>query len=985
MHCRIKTTSLIIMLIIVFITFSKGQEYSYESFRQGDYGIPDQTIATFNQDKHGYFWFTTGEGIYRYDGKHSEFFPVKAENTFFIDALWMINDTTFYLVSGDHGLKKFIFHNKHNYYSADVLTDVFEAKEYLYKTHKYGNNILVHTSDKIMLASLEGKLIKVIAKTSRENKFGRGVMGNNEFLVTDDNHKIYKIKNRNIDTLSVPLKYNISYLLFYNGNYWFMDRTRNRLEMFTVNKKFKVEKSIKLPKLNYFYVKILFITDDLFVLTTRSHGIILTKNSTTYHIINKNNGLPSNAIINCTYLNPTLVVLSQSGITYIKNPLVQNFTERSGLFDEFVWQIESFKNRKYVLTTSGIDILTKINDLKFNIKPFKIPMQGTPIGLYNQNDDYLWILTNYPNGLLRYDGKKIKKFNSIFPKTSEPFLFIHQDAIGNSWIWGGNETYFFKNFKFTKIVLPDTAVNKSVKIIDLQFLPDSSVIMSTTNDHIYKYIVRENKFEKIGHFQNLRKFYYINKDSLIIAYRNGRVELKTESATFDYTNRVCGNTLYNIDYLEKYDKYILTSEAGVHIWDIKNDSVLHINSLNGLTYNETNAPGLYFDDEGIWVGTSRGLNHIPVNYLEKIKPYKIGYHIEYLLGNKIYDVLPDSHMYLPYDLNNFKFKFVPHILYNSGFFYSSYKLFPFEKNLNQTQDNFIFNYPNLSYGEYEFTFNTYWQFPLFSLPTQTIKFTVLKPFYLTYWFLTLLFFILFIIVYGIIYYRSLSLRRSNLKLQELINRQTENLETYKSILESVLKNIKDPIIVFGREGDFILSNQPAENLNLTEMYKIIANLPENYQNKLNGIIKSKSEKPVFSENPITIKNDKYIFYFTPLMVEEQLKGYSFMLVNVTNLLENEQLKAKFEAVQQTFATFSHYINNYLQVIFLHLDLYRLHSKAFNIENSMRDIHSSVKKINELLSNFEESISSNKLKTTEYAGVKNAIFDLTLGKNSEEPH
>lgn len=961
-----------ILLFVLSFSFSFAQEYAIETIRNGNKGLPETTIGALVLDNSGNYWITGMDGIHRYDGNDSHHFPIGSYDNAVFEGLTFYNDSTFYIFK-ENLLYYFYYKNDKIYNINSIFKKKITKDDYIINVFPQKKSLVVITNFQIFLIKPDGSLIEDIYVGKKRN-FTIALQNKGLILLNDIDDNLLYLNGTKLDTLKNNLG-TINELFSFKDTYFTIDLTKNILTSFRiVNKNVIKEKVISSPPLNYGFSKIIALSKDFFAVASYFQGLLFFKNEHEYHWIKKENGLLSNSINTIIYNQPSLIVGSQNGLSIIKNPFIQIFTEKHSLFDEFVWDISEFLGKTYIGTTSGINILEKKHELNFESIIYE-GIKNKPIyALINQNDKYLWIITEENYGLYRFDGKRLISYKKKLPEDFYSIIDGKIDLNGDLWLLG-SDTYILKNDKFIKPAECDSIFKN---LNSIQFISDT-IAMMVTGKNTFFYNYNTKGLIKYFTYNNIQDAYLLGNDSLFICDRFGKVLLKTKNGMQLLNNKICGNEAYNFSYVSKIKKMVITTEEGMHFWDLSTDSVLHINSLNGLCYNETNQFSLFEDKDGLWIGTPRGASFIPYQYLPLIKEYKIPYHIEFNFYGKnktqpIDNFYSDNKIYeIPASFNNFKLKFVSHSLLDAGKIYSDYKFSKWDTTLTQKTNEMEFHYTNLPADDYIFKFKTYWNSPLYSIMDKELKFTVLPPFYQTSWFITLIIALLTLTVYKIIQYRSRKLQRVNKRLNALVHRQTENLDTYKSILENVFHNIKDPIAVFEKDGRFLLSNEAANDLYSDDFFKLIENFPDEFKRKLFNIVNQQKIDSLFSVKPIDIKDLKYIFFFSSIIVKEKLRGYSMLLIDVTNLLEKEELKTRFKTLNQTFATFSHFINNYLQIISLHLDLHKMSPATFKIGNAMKDISNSVKNINELLLNFEISIQEEKIEITEYAGVEDAIF------------
>ena len=64
---KVETAKGFLILVFLFASRLFAQEYNFQNFTTQD-GLPQDFIYTISQDKMGYLWIGTGNGVSRYNG-----------------------------------------------------------------------------------------------------------------------------------------------------------------------------------------------------------------------------------------------------------------------------------------------------------------------------------------------------------------------------------------------------------------------------------------------------------------------------------------------------------------------------------------------------------------------------------------------------------------------------------------------------------------------------------------------------------------------------------------------------------------------------------------------------------------------------------------------------------------------------------------------------------------------------------------------------
>jgi len=164
-------------------------------------------------------------------------------------------------------------------------------------------------------------------------------------------------------------------------------------------------------------------------------------------------------------------------------------------------------------------------------------------------------------------------------------------------------------------------------------------------------------------------------------------------------------------------------------------SFQNYNVETGLHTNEMNTNAAYRDSEGnLWFGTAEGVIRIAPDYIRTAAlPPPV-----YITGNRIYDEeYPVSQaLELKNNQNNIQISFVGiHLSAPEATTYR-YKLVGMDSDWKETQIGTV-NYPSLRHGDYTFKVVAVNKEGIESVEPATFSFTILPPFWLTWWFLML--------------------------------------------------------------------------------------------------------------------------------------------------------------------------------------------------------------------------------------------------------
>lgn len=643
----------IFLFIVTVCIFSQNSNYIYRNLRMED-GLSQSTILSLAQDKEGYIWIGTADGLDRYDGYKLKIYNAKNSltdntiNSLFVDKngfLWVG------VLSGELNL-----YNK--------VTDSFSN----YDLKKIINSNLIEDkpseNDYPMTQYARSSNTSITSIT--EDDKGRlwvGTWGIGLFCFGKDGKKIKLIKhyighNNSLKRITKVITY---------GNYTFVSTLGNGL--FIINKTTNQIKQLTISSINSNLLSnellTLFITiDNKLILSNYKIGI------QTYKIDNKffndifdKNKFPLFDNINAPFHNVMSIVCDRhnnlwfgtfgnglykshsSKLTDFINFRHEQFNQSSLIDNEIISLLVDRTNILWIGTHlgKGASRLIKGN-IKFN------SLQKESNTNLKLNDDVVWSI--YQNNENLYIGTYRGGLNIInFKTNSSKYLTkdnsslsdnhirkVTMDSYGNLWIGtfsGGLNVYNKKTNKFSiyKNIVNDSTSISSNQIIDILFDGDSVAWIATYGGGLNKCKISGNpaqstlKFKRFIHNESknsisdnrvyvLRKF---DDDYLYIGTYGGGLnilDIKTKKfkvlKNSPYNNSsISDNRVLSICKNSIGDIWVGTFGGNLNKYNIRTDSFQRLSSNVGL--NTQVIYGILEDDLGnFWLSTDNGI--IKYNY-----------------------------------------------------------------------------------------------------------------------------------------------------------------------------------------------------------------------------------------------------------------------------------------------------------------------------------------------------------------------------------
>lgn len=467
-------------------------------------------------------------------------------------------------------------------------------------------------------------------------------------------------------------------------------------------------------------------------------------------------------------------------------------------------------------TMSGISKWDRVSD-KFTVfTPKNSVVPESPIwSICPQSPDSLWLGTSA--GLHLYSPKKnkLKSYTHIEGDENSlcdnGVLSIAKDAKGFLWIGTSNglsqlhlQSGTFKNYSQTDgSGLPFDAIYHV-------FSDSRGRLWVGTEKGLCRFDYEKQRFK--SYFASPSSNALVNNDiSSIRESVNGSIWISTRMGVCKYNDKTDDFTRLGADIL-KNDFTYSAFEVGEYLWVSTNKGIARVGLVNnsirffddddGVQSKEFNPPGIVFPDGLIVLG---GINGASVFYPNQLgvddKTVPPLYFTRIILDRDLIEVGKDVGNHRVYKQVEFASRLVlePHEKSLSiGFstlefllphrIHYFYRILPVSENWVPLQNQNYVTFLNLAPGKYTLQVRSTnadgWEVP----NTKSLLIVVKPPYWRTWWFVLLAAFLFVTLVLAIIRYRFVRLHRNTLQLEAQVMDRTKRIETQKRELE-IQRNI----------------------------------------------------------------------------------------------------------------------------------------------------------------------------------------------------
>ena len=819
-----------IFLSLFFILYASSLLYT-QTIQFSQYSIEDGlsqgTILSSLQDKNGFLWFGSADGLNCFNGYEFTVYrnnPENANSLIDNEIMALLEDEVGNIWIGTAlGLSKFSPSTQKfthfQYQEADssslshnYITFLFiDSKKQIWVGTRHGLNLYNPSTNNFTRyyqkgikdnSSIERQQVNTICQGSKQNIW----IGLEDGLcILEDN--ILKPFEEVYDLNNVRKGQRITAIMCDSAdNIWIgSDQTLCRFSLKNNDIELIAEK----------YIHTLLNAKNGIVWAGTNEGILLIKDKSQQKIYKhtyQSTSLPNNVVHSILEdKHENIWVGTGSGLCMYNSLVFQFNTTRINSFnvhdytDNKVWAIAP-KGKDILIGTENGLYQYNFNDSVQAYSQFS----GFGISAIKIQKDVIWLGT-WNNGLIKWDTKtgESKQYN-YYPsdKTSINHNTIRSIAIDpQGIIWVGTpkglnsylpEKDNFERFQFHSTEGQNLKTNSVITIY-----PDKSgMLWLGTEGGVVCFRKEEgevNIFRSDPDMPNslshdfVRSIYQSKDGTIWIGTSGGLNKWSADKMAFTSYRMKDGlpnDMIYSI--LEADDGALwLSTNKGLSRFNTKELTFTNFDSKDGLQGSEFNTNAALKDRKGrLFFGGLNGFNHF---FPEQIKtnpippPVIINY-IEIL--NKTSEkplrkyIIPDSNLELSYNDYVFTFHFVAQNYINSEKNLYQYMLEGFDLDWSDIGYKRSATYTNLQKGNYTFKVKAANNSKLWNEEISSVKVSIHPPFWLTEWFIALMAFLFMLIIGGIIYLRIRIVEKKNIQLEQLVKDRTASLSEKQKILAS---------------------------------------------------------------------------------------------------------------------------------------------------------------------------------------------------------
>jgi ligand-binding sensor domain-containing protein/serine phosphatase RsbU (regulator of sigma subunit) len=799
-----------LIAVLLFVSaFVNAQEYKFNVFTQ-EQGLPQPYVYDIVQDKRGFLYIATGDGLALYGGKKMAKYTKKdslAENycsALFLDSkqnLW-VGHFEGHVSRGVNGKFKKLKTNEESL--ARVVAFAEDSRGYVYFANAAGGLYVVKEDgkpqlfteeelqpineikikeDKLYVATQDGALVFELGKSSRASKTIEGTQGKNvtcleissrnELWLGEDGIGVELFLKSNNDyrsqlTFSTQLKSqknNIKDICLRGDNEMWISLTGEGLCMLRYTSNYRLEKQTTINNKNglkSLYINRVFIDKETNLWFGSTGNGLFQFLSSRFERFNSNNFLPFDDVRTIAVDDSMNIFVSDDKKVFVFN----TETNLSVLHDLIPKGSEeeiktSFINKATNELWIGTNQNLHIYDIAKNKMVYKkfVPVfkgKGVNYVTRDQTGQYLVCTTE---GLF-YTNEKfdvIKEFNTNTGAPHNNFLGVFVDRGDQVWAFSPETPlYHIANgaVELEKSIFSDKDTTSPIRFNSGAQDRDDNIWFATEGEGIYCY--RKNRKPAFVHYRT------------------------DEGLASDFC--------YGIAVTQKGD-VVTIHKNGISIKYANLKEFRSVNKSNGLPANIVNNNAIFKGRKGnIYMGSTEGL----IRYLPNEDVINLNPPVFSFLSIKTNTIVQnlDSAYNLSYDKYELEIEFVGVSLTNPAGVTYEYKLEGYEDKFRFTSDQSV-TYPNLPDGEYKFIITAINSDNVRTQSPATFRISIGKPFWKKLWFIvsaSVAVILLFLLIFR---WRTKKLERDKEELESLVQEKTAELVLEKEKIEKANEELNE--------------------------------------------------------------------------------------------------------------------------------------------------------------------------------------------------
>lgn len=724
---------LLLVLILFLFEQASAQVKIFRNITIED-GLAQSNVDAIYQDSKGYMWFGTMHGLTRWDGIYYRNYDlidglVSAEINIISEDL---NGNV--LMGTDLGLSMY---NNYKLTNIEFPDEITSKEIYAFYTNKKNDTYIGFDRGLVLLQNK--KILNPYKNSIVDGKYVYAITGDRDIVyLAVRNLGLVKLENNQFEVLSDSELFNVNWgSSFINEKGELILTTRNGFAIYKDGKINFIDLTQNDENLR---IRKILPGDFNQIFITTNKGVIIY-NDGAIELIDEKNGLPGNSVSSICRDNNGVYYfgLQGDGVALYDGGRIFSLNNKTGFASNRIYGIcEGYDNKIFAASIGGgiqiydgqkVEVLSKKNGFPTNnvndVRPYDKDniIAATNIGIVIWGKNGLKKIHSMESGL------KSNYFRSVTVDEDKTIYAVNNLGVH---IISLNDYQVINK----KDGLPTTFITNFLK------LKDGSILLGTENNGLIR--IDSNKIQTInkddGLADNKVLCTYQMADGTILAGTQGGLSVirNNNHSVYNTLNGLSDNTIYCVDE-DDHGQVYLTTNRGVDIITFNDDQidVRNISMKNGLAGNECNVRGLCKDSKGrMWIGTLKGVScYDPSKDNLAKKPPEVKITSVRLYDKIVNDFYENKKLVFEHNENYLRFGFLGVNLSSPGQVKYQYRLTSVDPEWVESDFRFA-RYANLDNGEYNFEIRAKNEGGNWST-IKNVSFTILAPFYKSWWFITL--------------------------------------------------------------------------------------------------------------------------------------------------------------------------------------------------------------------------------------------------------
>ncbi len=780
----VRLGSLALLFLLSSALSSFAQRYTYRQYDSAS-GLTDLTVHCFMQDRTGYLWAGTDNGLFRYDGNH--FLGFDAEDG-------LPHPTARALAESPEGVVWVATNGGIARFTGNRFQTVDAGEPGIFRAIAFDSHgrLYAESSTGILRGVSDGagnyRFQKIVNGAIR----GLSVQGDDVWFARDQDvwHLDGDREERTGTPNGLPPDRWISIVQDPQGNLWVLSESRlferahgaSRFQERATGLHETFNISVYADRLGRVYIS--------------SYAGVAVLDHDQLTLIDANHGLPADGVTSALVDRGGSLWLGTLGkgiIRQLGRGDWLSWNKQDGLLHNLIWAIHRDRVGKiWVGSSGGVNTLNPQGKVDLS---WRGPhgRQATEVHALAEAPNGEIYAATYPNGVTRFSssGKPPHNFRAGSVLSAGWLQSMTFDRSGRLWATGANGCFHSR--------LPVASGDLELEKVDIPGIAQATPFFEVLADRDTIWAASAQGLARLsdGHWRVFKQHDGLKSDSVLvvapgagavwIAYENaiGLSKLEFDGDRFKLTHftkqtGLASDEIFGVVF-DTAGRLWASSDSGVDRLD--HGRWVHFDRDGGLIWNDTNSQALEADSEGnVWVGTSSGLSRYSnPKYRSADAPPAV---VLTSIQGESHSWSAGDHPNLPYKHRFLSLQFAALDFADEGHIRYRYRLLGDETDWHETREHTA-TFERLPAGDYRFQVIAAGPDDRWTAQPVEFAFTIIAPWWRTWWFFLVCIGTSILLIRIFYNLRMKTLLQQKRRLEALVAARTAELTESHRLLEEI--------------------------------------------------------------------------------------------------------------------------------------------------------------------------------------------------------